>query len=108
LAPVPNVVSSPAPAISALTAIGLVGFHLRPFGEYDAKRVQQRVVALDPLQIQVHELAGGDLARGDQLGLAGDGGEGEVQGVHRGRILCAQKMVRLRRAARRHERRPRV
>ena len=38
--------------------------------------------ALDPLQVDVDQLAGGDLARGDQLRLPGDPGVGEVDCVH--------------------------
>jgi hypothetical protein len=37
----------------------------------------------DALQIHVEQLTGGDLPGGDQLGLAGDSGIGEVESVHR-------------------------
>ena len=70
----PNVVTSPATSISSLTAIGtpssgrsasaapppgvgLVGLHPRALGEHDPERVQLPVVALDPLQVEVDQLA---------------------------------------------------
>ena len=63
--------------------VSLVGLQARAFGEHDAKRVQARVQTRDPLEIDVDQLARGDLARGDQLRLAGDPGVGELGGVHR-------------------------
>ena len=53
-----------------------------------------RVEPRDPLEVQLDELARGDLAGGDQLGLAGDPGVGELDGVHR-----ARNLVQSRRAA---------
>ncbi len=36
----------------------------------------------DPLQVELDQLTRGELAGGDQLGLAGDSGKCEVGGVH--------------------------
>ena len=69
-----------AHATGPATRVGLVGLEQRAFGEHDAKRVQLRVEPLDPLQVELDQLARGDLARGDQLGLASDPGVGEVGG----------------------------
>ena len=62
--------------------VGLVGFQQRAFGEHSLVGVQLLVVALDPVEVELHELARGDLPGGDQLCLAGDPGEGEVHCVH--------------------------
>ena len=96
----PNVLTSPATSNSSLTAIGtpssgrsrglpapptrvgLVGFHPRALVEHDPEGVQLPVIALDPLQAQVHQLARAHLALGDQLGLPGDPGVCEVCRVH--------------------------
>ena len=68
------------------TRIGLIGFEQRALAEHDPEGVQLRVEPRDPLQIELHQLARGDLASGDQLGLAGDPGESELGRVHRGSI----------------------
>ncbi len=74
--------SSGRSAAGAAARVGLVGFQQRALGEHDAERVQLRVEARDPLEVELDQLARGDLARGDQLRLAGDSGVGELDGVH--------------------------
>ena len=67
-------------AAGAAARVGLVGFQPRALGEHDAERVQRAASsARDPLEVQLDELARGDLAGGDQLGLAGDSGVGEIR-----------------------------
>ena len=51
--------------------VGLVGFQQRALGEHDPEGVQQRVVARDALEVELDELARGDLAGGDQLAPGG-------------------------------------
>ena len=55
----------------------------KALGEHDSEGVQQRVEPLDALQVQLQQLARRDLSGRDQLGLAGDPGEGEVGRFHR-------------------------
>ena len=97
-AAVPQPVTSPVTSSTSLTAIGtpssgrsspraaapvgLLGVHERALVHDLAKRVQLRVEPLDPLEVEDHELARGDLAAADQLRLAGDSCEGEVIAVH--------------------------
>ena len=69
-------------AAGAAARVRLIGFETCAFGEHHAEGVQAGVVACDPLEVEVDELAGGDLSRGDQLGLAGDSEIGEVGWVH--------------------------
>ena len=102
---VPNLVTVPSTSTLSLIATGdpeqrliavvvgdaarvrRLGLRDRPLGEHLGERVQLRVEALGPLEVEVDELAGGDLARADQLRLARNAGEREVFGVH-GAILC--------------------
>ena len=67
--------------------VGLVGLQQRALAEHHAKGVQRGSSRSIRSQVQLDELARGDLAGGDQLGLAGDPGEGELDGVHRMRNL---------------------
>jgi len=55
--------------------VGLVCLQASTLGEHDPERVQLAIQARDPLQIELHQLARGDLAGRDQLGLTGDAGE---------------------------------
>ena len=71
--------------------VGLIGLQPRALLEHDPERVQLWVEALDPLQVEVDQLARGDLARGDQLGLPGDPGVGEVGGVHARNLVERKK-----------------
>jgi hypothetical protein len=57
---------------SSSSCVGLVGLEQRSFGEHHPECVQLSVEAVDPLQVELDELTRGDLAGGDQLGLAGD------------------------------------
>ncbi len=66
----------------AAAAVRLVGGGERLLAEHDAERVQQRVEPGDPRQEELHQFARGDLAGGDQVGVAGEAGEGEVVAVH--------------------------
>ena len=63
--------------------VGLVGLGQRALVEGDAIGVERRVEPPDPLQVQLGQLARGDLAAADHGDLAGGSGEGEVDGVHR-------------------------
>ena len=97
----PRAVTWPARSVSSLIAIGtpLSGGAPSPrrrsaasarrerlLGEHDAVARDQRVEALDPLQVELRQLARRDLAGADQLGLAREAGEGEVGGVHGGTL----------------------
>ena len=75
--------SSGASSPAAGAAVGLVRLGERPLAEDDAVRVDLWLDPLDSLQVALDELAGGDLAGADQLGLAGDAREGDL-GVHSG------------------------
>ena len=104
----PHAVTWPAMSVSSLIAIGTpfsggasvaaagvgrVGRGERLVGEHDPERAQLRVEPLDPLEVELGQLARGDLARPDQLGLAREAGEGEVGRIHRaeptGRVRAA-------------------
>src|SRR6185312_10991370 len=54
----------------------------RPLREHDPERVEDRVVTGDPVQVELDELARGDLAGGDQLRLPGDSRVCELDGLH--------------------------
>ncbi len=56
----------------ATACVGLVGFQQSTLGEHDPKCVQLTVEALDPAQVELDQLARGDLPGGDQLSLVGD------------------------------------
>ncbi len=62
-------------AAGAATRIGLVGLQQRALGRHHAKRVESRGQTRDPPEVELDQLARGDLARRDQLRLAGDAGE---------------------------------
>ena len=68
--------------VVAAAAVGRVGGGERLVGEHDAEAAHQRLEALDPLQVELGQLARRDLAGPDQLGLAREAGEGEVGGIH--------------------------
>ena len=70
--------------VVAAPAIGGVGRGERLVGEHHAIGVQRGIEPLDPLQVQLGQLARRHLAVPDQLGLAGEPGEGEIGGVHGG------------------------
>ena len=63
-------------------AVGLPRLGPRALGEHHPVGVEQRVQALDPLEVELDQLARGDLAAADELGLARGAGKGEVGGVH--------------------------
>jgi hypothetical protein len=58
--------------------LGLLRLGQRPLGEHDPEGVQLRVEPLDPLEMELDELARGDLAAADQLGLAHGAREGDL------------------------------
>ena len=66
----------------AAAGVGLVGLDPRALGEHDRERVDARLERLDAREGRVDELAGRDVARGDEAGLLGGAGETEVGGVH--------------------------
>ena len=78
----------------AAARVGLLGLQQRAFGEHHAKGVQSRLRALDAPQTQLDELARGELPVGDQLGLSGDPGEGDLSCVHRCRQSIERRVVR--------------
>ena len=100
---VPRAVTSPATSVSSLiatgtpssgravaaaaAAVGLVGLGERALGEHDAEGVERRVEPGDALEVGLGQLARGDLARRDQLGLAREAGEDGVGGAARRRRL---------------------
>jgi hypothetical protein len=53
----------------------LVGFEQDAFGKHNPESAQLPVEALDAPEVELGELARGDLAGGHQLGLAGDAGK---------------------------------
>ncbi len=65
---------------AAAAPVGLVGLGQRALGEDDAEGVERRVEAGDPLEVGLGQLARGDVARGDHLGLAREAGERGVGG----------------------------
>jgi hypothetical protein len=67
---------------------GLVCLGERLLGAHGAKGVQRPVEPLDPLQIELDQLARGDLPRPDQLGLARQSREGKVGVRHGPRTLA--------------------
>ena len=76
------------PLVTGATApVGLLRVHERALVHDVSERVQLRVEALDPLEVEDHELARGHIAAADQLRLAGDSCEGEVIPVHASRNL---------------------
>ena len=76
-----------SPAFSR--AGGLVGLEQRALGEHLAEGVELGVEALDARQVRLDELARGDLAGAQQLGLARGAGEGQV-----GRRPCFRNSMR--------------
>ncbi len=66
----------------AAARVGGVGGGERLVGQHDPVGAQVRVEPRDPLQVELGELACGHVAGADQLGLAGDTGEGELGCVH--------------------------
>ena len=73
-----------AAVAAAAAPVGLGGLGQRALGEHDAERVEARVEPGDPLEVELGELARGQLPRGDQLGLAREAGEDGVGGVGHG------------------------
>ena len=65
---------------AAAAAVGLVGLDQRALGEHDAEGVERRVEPRDALEAGLGQLARGELAGGDQLGLAREPGEDGVGG----------------------------
>ena len=66
----------------AAAAVGRVRGRERLGREHDAVGAQQRIQALDPLEVEPGQLTRGDLAVADELGLARQAGEGEIGVVH--------------------------
>jgi len=69
--------------------LSLLGLSARPLREYHPEGVQPRLEALDSLQVQINELAGGDLARANQLSLAGYPRESDLSLRHGGHSIRA-------------------
>ena len=65
----------------------LLRLSARPLREHHPKGVEARVQALDSLQVQVDELARGDLPGVHELGLPGYPGEGDVRLRHGGHSI---------------------
>ena len=65
---------------AAAAAVGLVGLDQRALGEDDAEGVERRVEPRDALEVRLGQLARGELAGGDQLGLAREAGEHGIGG----------------------------
>ena len=72
-------------AVSPPRRVGGVRLGERLLGHHDAKGVQLRVETLDPLEVELDQLARGDVAGAHERGLAHDPGEGELGRIHRGR-----------------------
>ena len=69
------------PVVPALAPrVGLVGLGQRALGEDDAEGVEDRVVPRDAVEAELRELARGDLAAADEVGLGSGSGEGDVVG----------------------------
>ena len=67
--------------------LGVLGLRQRLLAEHDPERVQSRVEPLDPLEVELHQLARRDLARAQQLGLPR--GPGKRQVLPARRLRCA-------------------
>jgi hypothetical protein len=74
------VVAGPPPGV------GLLGVGQRALVGHRAERVQLGIVALDPLEVELDELARGDVTPADQVRLPGGPGEGELVAVHAGNL----------------------
>ena len=66
-----------AAVATAAAPVGLVGLDQGTLGDDDAEGVEPRVEPADPLEVELGELTRGQLTCGDQLGLAGEPGEGD-------------------------------
>jgi hypothetical protein len=69
-------------SVAAAARVGLVGLGQRALGHHDAIGVQLRVDAVDALQVELHELTRGDVARADEFRLSRESGEGKIELVH--------------------------
>ena len=67
----------------------LLRLSARPLREHHPKGVQARFQAFDSLQVQLDELARGDLPGANELGLPGYPGEGDVRLRHGGHSIRA-------------------
>src|SRR5688572_8936333 len=70
----------------AAPGLGLVRLRQSALGEHDPERVQLRLDPLDPLEVDLDQLARGDLPLADQLRLAERPGICQLDGVHRAGI----------------------